>query len=323
MAFHRIQTEIEVGKIKASFVKRYEVETSFDTFTDTAKIFFPRQVIFQEERKRIEELVNVGDRVVIRRGYAPEMEERFVGYVARIKPDVVTTIECEDAAFLCKRTAINYSKESVTIKQLIADNLPAGLNVEAIDANVGSFRVKNFTLAQILEKIRSKYGLRSWFKGTTLLCGLPYIQSDGKKFDLSFQRDVPLGKGSDLVYLKADDTKLKVKAVSILPDNTKLEVEVGDPDGAARSYTVYNIRSVTELKKVAEENLNRLKYEGFRGSFEIFGSPMVNHGDQVRPENKLNPEQFDGSFYAVKGVSEVMDVGEGLRQTIELGQKVG
>lgn len=321
-SFNRIQTEITIGSLTINFVRRYEVETSFNNFTDTAKIEVPRKVIFQKEQKRIEELINVGDKVTIKRGYFPELKTRFEGYVARIRPNIVTTIECEDASWLCKRTSINYSKDNVTVSQLISDNLPAGLSVEAVDANIGKFRIKNATLAQVLEKVRQKYGLRSWFEGTTLICGLPYLRDAGDDHDIKFDVHVPLGGGDSLSYIKADDVRLKVKAISMLPDNTKLEVEVGDPDGEVKTYTTYNVTSVEELKKVAEANLDLLKYEGFRGSFTIFGSPMIKHGDKIRAENKLNPLQFDGSRYAVKSVTEVLDVTEGIRQDVELGQKV-
>lgn len=320
-SFNRIHTEIKVGDLTTDFVHSYSVETSFDNFTDTAIISWPRKVVYQKEKKRIEDLIKVGDPVVIKRGYWPNLVERFTGYVARIKPGIVTRVECEDAAYLCKRQAINYSKKNVTVKQLIQDNLPAGLKVEAVEAGIGSFRVKNLTLAEVLEKVRNKYGLRSWFQGSTLICGLPYLRQDGATYDLDFSVHVPLGKGEDLIYLKADDVKIKVKAVSMLPNNTKIEAEVGDPDGETRTYTTYNVTSVEELKKVAEENLELLKYEGFRGSFEIFGDPIIRHGDRVRVTNDLNPEMFKGEFYAVKGVKEEMGVNTGIRQTIELGRR--
>ena len=320
----RLICEISIGSLQTKFVHRFSIDSSWDTFTDTATIEFPRAIIYQKEKKRIEELISVHDAVTIKAGYFPNLETRFVGFVSKIEPDVVTKIHCQDGAWLCKQTAINLSKENVKIDALIRENLPAGLgSVNAIDANIGSLRIKGLTLAEILDKIRTTFGVRSWFKGLDIYSGLPYIQASGKEHEISFQRDIPLD-GSSLQYQDGDNIKLNVKAISIQPDNTKIETSVGDPDGEQRTFTTFNVTSVSELRKLAEQHADDLKFTGFTGSVTIFGEPFVQHGDKITLIDKLNPERGDGlTKYGVKAVKTDFDVSSGFRQSIELGKKLG
>jgi len=40
---------------------------------------------------------------------------------------------------------------------------------------------------------------------------------------------------NELYYQREEDYTIKVKCISMLPDNTKLEAEAGDPDGIGRA----------------------------------------------------------------------------------------
>ena len=165
----RLICEISVGSLTTTFVRRFEIKSSFDVFTDSAIIEFPREIVFKKERERIENLIKVNDAVEIKAGYLPNLESRFVGFVTKIEPSVVTKIHCQDGAWLCKQKAINFSGENMTVEKVINDNLPSGLgSVNAIDAEIGSLRIKNMTLAQVMDKIRKTYGVKTWFDGLNL-----------------------------------------------------------------------------------------------------------------------------------------------------------
>ena len=64
---------------------------------------------------------------------------------------------------------------------------------------------------------------------------------------------------SNLEWRNEDDEKLKIKAVSIRSDNTKLEVEAGDADGNTRTLYFFNIDDEASLKAKAEAKINELK----------------------------------------------------------------
>lgn len=318
----RLNCNITIGDLTATFVRQFQIESSWDKFTDTATIEFPRDVIIKKELKRIEDIISVGDNVTISAGYFPNAEKRFTGFVSKIEPDVVTKIHCQDGAWLCKRESLSFSEQSINVSELVSKYKPDGLGVvSTIDANIGSLRVNGLTFSQVMENIRKTFGLRTWFNGLDLFCGLPYTQQSGKTHDISFQRDIPLGQ-SNLIYKNSDDIKLKIRAVSIQPDNSKIETTVGDENGEQRTFNAFNVGSVSDLKKLAEQHLDDLKFTGFRGDFTIFGEPFVTVGDSIVLTDELNPNRGDGlSSYGVKSVSTSFSVDSGFRQIVELGKK--
>ena len=50
----------------------------------------------------------------------------------------------------------------------------------------------------------------------------------------------------DLTFIRKEDARLKVTAVSIGKDNKKTEVELGDPGGEKRTLTYYNLNAKAE-----------------------------------------------------------------------------
>ena len=123
-----------------------------------------------------------------------------------------------------------------------------------------------------------------------------------------------------LQYQRAEDVTVKVKCISMLPNNTKLEAEAGDEEGEQRTYHYYNITSQAELKNIAEKRVLEQKYTGFAGWFETFGEPYLRHGDVCKITSTKLPER-NGS-YLVSSVRRKFGVGVGYRQMFELGEKV-
>jgi hypothetical protein len=137
----------------------------------------------------------------------------------------------------------------------------------------------------------------------------------GKRAKLIFQEDII---EDDLEYLKRDELTFKVKAISMLENNKKIEIEVGDPSGEQRTITKYNL-SKEELKKVAEREIETLRYEGFRGKFKTFLQPVMYHGDEIELIDKDLPER--NGVYLIEGVDYEIGV-SGYFQIITLGAKI-
>lgn len=111
---------------------------------------------------------------------------------------------------------------------------------------------------------------------------------------------------------------LKVTAKSILRDGSSVEVEVGDPDGESRTLNYYGIKSKAELKKLAETDMLKFKYDGYEGSFKGFGIPFVQYGDKVQLTSTDYPER-DGHYLA-EGVT-VSFGPDGYERTVKLAQQ--
>lgn len=77
--------------------------------------------------------------------------------------------------------------------------------------------------------------------------------------------------------------------------------------------------SDADLLKLATEALEKLKYEGFRGSFTTFLQPMVRHGMAVKLIDPLIPDR--NGVYLVRQVITRFGM-EGGRQEITLDRKI-
>jgi hypothetical protein len=81
----------------------------------------------------------------------------------------------------------------------------------------------------------------------------------------------------------------------------------------------YNISQAT-LKQLANEALEKLKYEGFRGSFTTFLQPWVKHGDAIKLIDSRIPDR--NGVYLVRQVVANFSMAGG-RQEITLDRKIG
>lgn len=108
-----------------------------------------------------------------------------------------------------------------------------------------------------------------------------------------FQRNIV---SHSLEYLSRDDRKIKVKAISLLSGNRKLEKELGDPDGETHTLHYFGIESEAEIKRLAENDLEKMTVEGYKGGFTAFGTPFVRHGDTVEIRDDEYPERVGRYF---------------------------
>jgi len=122
---------------------------------------------------------------------------------------------------------------------------------------------------------------------------------------------------NDLIWKNEDETKIKLKAISMLPDNKKIEIEVGDSDGEQRTAHYYDLTEKT-LKTIAESEIKKFKFSGFRGGFTMFGSPRIKHGDVIVLKSYKLPER-NGTYFV--DTVETTFGQNGFRQKIELGRK--
>ncbi|QCW20331.1 hypothetical protein [Flavobacterium phage FPSV-S1] len=321
---------IQIGDNNFDFVTEGKFTSTWKTFTDTGEITLPYK--FSKDKKVIcagkENLFKKGDVVQVDSGYFPNKQTIFKGYVSAIIPKNPVVLKVEDAAWLLKQTNLTLSFPHVTLKTLLTQCIDAAkakatgfvkeglkrIKVEAVNADLGTFRLTNVNIVNVLDELKKTYALRSYFRGDTLFVGLAYDYT-GKRGKLVFQEDI---FDDDLEYLKKDDVKFKVKAISMLENNKKIEIEVGDPSGEQRTITKYNLTK-EELKKVAEREIDTLRYEGFRGKFKTFLQPVFYHGDEVELIDKDLPER--NGVYLIEGIEYEIGVG-GAFQIITLGAKI-
>lgn len=311
-----LDAHITIGSLLFTFVNEVSITSSWQDLTDTCTIKLPRNVQYKGETRQgegLRDLVRKGDSVKVQLGYGDGLNTEFEGFVARnVQPQAPIVVECEDPMWNLKQSNHSQSWRNATLKEVVAAIAP-GIETEVVEASLGAFSIKQQSGAQALEKIKETYGLVSYFRGGTLVVGFPYTES-GAEAEWHFQQNIDDNK---LEYTRADDVKIKVKAISMLPDNKKIEVEVGDDDGEQRTLTYYNITEA-QLKKNAEEDLKRLRYDGYRGSLSGFGLPFARHGDIAVIRDNDYPERA-GKYYIDKTVT-TFGV-NGFRREVHLGVK--
>lgn len=287
---------IEMGIVEATFCHQVEVVSSWQMLTDTCTIQMPRKVA-RTQGRTLNELVKAGDQVRVMAGYSQQLDLIFEGSIRQVNPTIPFVVECEDPMMQLKRGSITKSWASVSLQQL-TDHIAPGIPNRVLDADLGKFQVERITPARILDELKGR-GLFTFFRNSKLQVGRQYDPETATRHRFSFHHNI-VEDESSLEWVEAENLFLKVKAISIGTDNRKTVVEVGDPDGDERTMHFFNL-SDKELKAAAERELERMKYDGYRGSFKTFGQPTVHHGDIVELIDPTYPER-EGSFWVDKVV---------------------
>jgi len=309
------------------YVTEVEIDSSWETFTDTAKMTIPRKLRFTKDGEVVENIISGdnplfkrGDAVSMVMGYSGQTASRFTGYISNISPQNPLVFDFQDEMYTLKQKTIKaYSKSGLTLTQLITDivgDVPFEITQEF---TIGKYTIKKANVAQVLEHLKSNYGVTSFFKNGTLFCGVAYPIKDIDTIKIT---DVDMEQfvidDSNLIYQRNDDQKIKITAISIYPDNTRKEVEVGDEDGGDRTQYFYDV-SEEDLKNYAEERLEKFKYTGYTGSFITFLNPIIRQGEAVRLTSSKRPDA--NGVYLVKRVITRSGV-DGGRQEVELDIKI-
>lgn len=296
----------------------FESEQTWRNLTNTAKLKLPRKVYFEDG---VSSLIKRGNKITIRVGYGDRNSERlvqrFVGYIAYVGNEVPLVVDCEDEMFMLKQKAVKpKSWKATTLSEVL--NYCGITDFVALGSyNLGKFSIttKQSSVAKVLDELNKVYGIRSFYRNGKLHSGNPYSASQGKAIIFQVGNNI---EKSDLQYRRKEEVLLKVTAISNQKDGSKIEVEVGDNDGEHRTLNFYNLQK-SDLEKQANQLLDSLKYDGYRGSFTAWGEPVVNEGDVVELYDIDYPER-DGKFWCDK-VS--LSAGRsGIRQKLELGAKI-
>lgn len=302
---------ITIGRYIFTLVHKVSVESSWQNLTDTATILLPKNIKINYNQLRNE--IKVGDRVEISAGYDFPANVVFKGYVIGILPKVPIEIKCEDESWKLKQNTITDTIRNATVQNVL-NKYFKDYKTKCLNTKLGTYQINKASKAQILKSLSDQYGLKSFFRNDVLVVGLPYDKETAQKHKFAFQRNI---KSHNLEYKRKEDIRIKVTAISNIPNGSKLEYECGDVDGEQRTLNYYNL-SMNELKEIAHREMDKLKYDGYHGNFTAFFEPFVHHGDIVE---LIDYDETDkAGKYWVDAVSYEMGI-NGMSQTIKLGPK--
>jgi hypothetical protein len=290
------------------------------TLTDTCEIKLPKKVqwegSFQTNGKPP---VKRGDRITVKLGYDDDLQVRFTGYVRSVDAKIPVTIKCEDGMFLLKtQKAKPKAFKNASLKDIL-NHLLEGTKIkyELIDKDlkVGSWRITKPTVAEELQELKEKQMLSSYFRRigneSVLYVGLAYPGDNRKKIEIIYGKNLIT---EDFEYRDKSDIRARVEAQTFNAKHKKTTIEIGDKDGDVIKIRIDGI-SEAELKKYAQQALDRYKQSGFKGSFETFGQPEISKCDMI----DITASDGNSGVYLVKKI-EISFGQSGYRQKPELGQ---
>jgi hypothetical protein len=202
----------------------------------------------------------------------------------------------------------------MTIKKVVSSWF-SEYDTDYLEAELGTFGIDNLSKSQVLQEIQKQYSIHSFFRNEKLIIGKPYSPEDQKVIPFKVEGEFIEDK---LEYKREEDVRVQVKAISHKENGEELTETVGDKDGDQRTLNFYGIESKAELKAIANREIKKFKYDGFRGSFTAFGLKTVRHGDVVELIHG-EESQKSGKYYAEK---VVYTFGlSGYRQEVTLGER--
>lgn len=327
--------------ISFNFVHSIEIESSYENLTDTCKIVIPRKLTFDGLPlfNGDNPIFRRGDKIEVSMGYVPNITKVFTGYIKNVGSNVPTVLECEDEMYLLKQYTVNYPSKvgleerilkaplkyhpltiqpTLKLNELLDYCLP-NIDFETVDnINLGKFTIIKASPAKVLDKLKSEYGLYSYFRNGKLHVG--FANDASVTSEAEFKMEEVVINSDTLEWQRAEDVRIKCVAISMNSDNSKTQVEFGDEDGNQITITKQDM-DAKSLEFAAKEWIKENKYTGYRGEVETFGEPVMKHGDRIKLTSVKLPER-DGT-YLIKKVKRVYSVDSGNHQIFTLGAKIG
>ena len=330
----RIDTEISINGVVFSGANSIEVVSSWEDMTDTCTILIPNK--FKRNNKSMtvgdNGFFKRGDEITVKMGYFPNLETRFEGFIRRITPDNLITIECEDLMFKLKQENVNKTFRAGKLKTLIEGITSQKSNV--VDADLGAVRVPNKSAAQVLATvIKETYKLQSYIRNKVLRVGLAYYPDEGKTVELHIDGIKGNIAENNLEFIESNELQIIIKGSSMQANNEIIErwayydnlsgllvLTSDDPKKGETDTLSVPLQTADQLDGFITQRLEKRLSTGITGTITAFLEPIVSHGDVVDLKSKKFPEK-EGK-YLVKRVTTSMSVSGGGRQEIELDIKV-
>lgn len=306
-------------------------------------------------------------------------KEVYNGYISKVHSGIPIEIDCEDNFYLLKRVPIGITKFSGKLSDLcikILENVNSEFNkknsnypvlslTESINDLTNKFSLgyldidyESMSCAMVLNKLRTQYGIESFFIGNVLYFGYPIYQeenSDSKNF-FNFQNNII---EKDLEYCNKQDIVLSgivsCQAINVTDKKTKsglkstkkirLQVYVYW-DVITETFKYINITKGTKIppneggerhdfkfpvdltkpaptvQDLADFGIQKLSlyyYTGFKGSFTTFGFPFVKWNDNVNLIDKFFADR--NGQYKVRRVVRKGGI-KGIKQKVHLDYKL-
>lgn len=279
-------------------VNKIVIEESVKELGDKATITLPRNYK-QLAGKSLLEYIKVGDEVLIELGVNNQYRQEFKGFLGEIETNAPLVLHVDDLFYPLKRNNWKKAWRTVTLRELLTTIAP-GYTIDCPDVNLGQFQLANVSTYRVISELSQTYGFYSFIRNNVLTCQFAYdVRGTGNAYTYTFYETV---KANGLKYHRAEDVKVRIKAIANLPTGKKLTVEVGstDNDASQRTLNFGNI-SKSELQTSAEQWYKKLCFDGYTGTITGFCNPRTHAGDSLTIVDREEPDR-EGQYLIEKTV---------------------
>ena len=312
-------------KLFFDFCESCSVESSFDTFIDTATVALPNKL--RKFNKEIVSYIKKGDVITIDLGYNENLERVFTGYITQFNPQATMILECEDEGYMCKRIALaNKTYYNASLDTLIKAVYTKKYVINGDIPNLGTLKIENSpTMMDLLVQLKDTYGITSFFRDSVLNLqpALDILEKTTKfktnynileRGNLQYQEADKMATVSAVISAQEDDTEISWYAYW---EGDQIKTTQKQPAGRLSTMTVPKLSSAT-AKQYAIDRLSTQIYSGLVGSFKAFGKPFVRHSEKIE---YIDNEFTDRSgVYVCESINYTLDT-SGLRQNIFIKYK--
>lgn len=313
-----LNSHIKIGDYTFDRVNEVQITRSLNSVYAKAVIKVPVTAVIKPKegaasgKTETAKAVKAGDKVEIHLGYGKEMNLEFVGYVRRVNLKTPLEIECEDEHYACRATKVTISGKSTTLKKVLeACGLAVG---QAATLTLKNFVADNVPANAVLEKLKSDYGLHIFFDLTGKVYAVRSFDLVSRSVKYELRRNVI--NDDDLRFSKASDTPLLLKAVCYMKDGSKVEATIGKEGGVEKTLYFYDVEDKAELKTLAEAELKKHSKDGYEGSLETFLLPYAEPCMAAELTDPVFSER--NGRYHIEGVETTFGTG-GARRKVSIG----
>lgn len=270
-----------------TFFNEVVIEKSRRTLTNTASISLARKILILNGD--INDIIKRGSEVEIWLGYDGNLVKEFTGYVTNVGAKTPVVIDCQDKMWNLKQNSFTHTWKKVKVSEIIK-YVYSGVT-QIVDLEIGGFVLKQESTAQALDKLR-KYGLQCYFNNDVLVIDFAgALHKTGKELIYDFNRNIV---DNNLDYKRKEDARIKVIGVSKIRKGGTVQIVAGDADGEVHTLHYTNMDK-TQLQKIVTAEIDKLKYDGYKGDYTTFGLPYIEPGDTAILLDQEYPEH-QGSY---------------------------
>jgi hypothetical protein len=315
---------ITIGTLKFKGCKSFYVDKDVDNLSVTGTVELPLKAMLSGEKGKekimVDESIKTGDIITIEAGYQEyEIREIFSGNISNIDPSDSVKITIEDAVYLLRKQPVLINEKDITVKDLcniLIKGTDLSLSSNTISMKIDAFKYKG-NAAGALAKLKEEMKLTCYFDGLELFVGGQQMNTKGQ-ITAIYGGNVLKNQTS---YQYADANPVQVTVIGKKENGEEVKVVAGQEGGSAMTFYKYNVTDEELLNTIANDELNRYSFNGFKGSLKLWFIPFAEPGGSIVYKNENYKQETEGTYF-IKGVKYSFSTSEGLKQTVKLGAKL-